>query len=429
MKKIILLLLITLLSNISIIAQKSSNIELQKMKKNELFNYSIGIFPTQFLDSMRVDLLFKINIDLFPFVNKYQDIKNTENFNSNLEIELMDSTGIIRNRIKIDVNGNHHTTNGLQHSILLNKSLSIKLIKYDVKIKLYIENKLIRVIKTEIPTDFIKEVFPGEILFAELSNVNTYTPFIFNDALKLTSTNPYIIFPLPINISKMNYTIRNVIEESSVNLWEKDLKFKGGVIVKVKNGLLLNKSSDYILIENSEYNTGLISIPNKLMKEGKYEISMFIDNDSIIYNYQIKWENKPKSLRKNLDYVLKLMHYVLPETMYDSVLSLNRNERARFINEYWLSYEVDGACFSSHQATFFQRADEASPLFATPKYSDGALTKRGEIYILFGKPDEIGTQIIKKVFTEIWIYDKLKEKYIFEMASPGEYKLKRIEKI
>jgi hypothetical protein len=76
---------------------------------------------------------------------------------------------------------------------------------------------------------------------------------------------------------------------------------------------------------------------------------------------------------------------------------------------------------------YFKRVDYAYFNFQTIQESDGAKTQRGKIYILYGNPDEIKTELISNNAREIWTYNRIKKQFIFENTAPGVYELAEVK--
>jgi GWxTD domain-containing protein len=74
---------------------------------------------------------------------------------------------------------------------------------------------------------------------------------------------------------------------------------------------------------------------------------------------------------------------------------------------------------------YFQRVDYAFANFRTLKEENGALTDRGKIYILYGKPSNVERSLAPGgPPKETWTYGSLNREFIFEDPSrQGNYKL------
>ncbi|MCL2039957.1 MAG: GWxTD domain-containing protein [Bacteroidetes bacterium] len=208
--------------------------------------------------------------------------------------------------------------------------------------------------------------------------------------------------------------------ETSFNLSEYDIVYgppKGRIVVLGGN--------DYIVAcLNAKF-----QIDSHNFTPGKYTLSV-VRNEEIVkqFPFEVKWYNMPKSLSDPI-YALEQMHLILTDDEYKNMKSKDKNEVFANIIKYWNSriIGVPKGNYSTEMVEFFDRVDYAEINFRTLTQKEGAKSDRGKVYILNGNPNEITTTIKDKKTNEIWYYNKLNKKYIFEIVSVGNYQLVNIE--
>lgn len=153
--------------------------------------------------------------------------------------------------------------------------------------------------------------------------------------------------------------------------------------------------------------------------------------DTLHVPFRIQWFAPPAQLFQSR-YALTVMKYVLTEDEYRTLADTPDSDRVAAIIRWWQSHDPTPATrYNEAMVEYFRRALRARSDFATATESDGALTERGKIFILFGEPSRIETDLEPgKPGMEIWYYtNAVRKRFTFEVNEQGRYRLRKIESL
>ncbi len=185
---------------------------------------------------------------------------------------------------------------------------------------------------------------------------------------------------------------------------------------------------EYVLDSNATTATVYFPLLTSRLKQGRYVAHIHIsagDTATVSKEFSIHWNDMPLSLY-DLDFAVTAMRYITTDSEYDDLRSGNRESRIRKFEEFWAKRNnVPGSAYNEMMTVYFQRVDYAFVNFRTLKEENGALTDRGKIYILYGKPSNIERSLAPGgPPKETWTYGSLNKEFIFEDPSrQGNYKL------
>jgi GWxTD domain-containing protein len=217
-------------------------------------------------------------------------------------------------------------------------------------------------------------------------------------------------------------------------MWQKELLYEGDVVELDGSGFELELLKDENLmrgklnkatVDQGGYKLYQLKIPVSTIVPQKFNLYCYKPGgtDSVKLKYEVIWNNKPKSLL-DIDYATEMMYYVLDDTQYSELKSGKDEERFEYLLKYWQTQDhTPETPFIEAMEVYFNRVDYAQEAYSTVKHKDGARTPRGQICILYGKPDYVETMVEKKIVKEIWEYDKLQLRFVFNVTSPGVYVL------
>jgi GWxTD domain-containing protein len=145
----------------------------------------------------------------------------------------------------------------------------------------------------------------------------------------------------------------------------------------------------------------------------------------------IRWPSMPRSLL-TMDYAIDMLEYELNKSVFDSLKSLNGDDKIRWFEKYWKSKDpTPGTAYNEALEEYYRRVDHARTAYASVKFPDGAKTDRGKIAVLFGIPS-----FPERIFPtdsapiEIWIYPGLHKRFIFiDESRTGAYSLVKVEEL
>ncbi len=148
----------------------------------------------------------------------------------------------------------------------------------------------------------------------------------------------------------------------------------------------------YALDSSTTTETVYFPLWTSRLKQGRYVAHIYIsagDTATVSKEFSIHWNDMPLSLY-DLDFAVTAMRYITTDSEYDDLRSGNRESRIKKFEEFWAKRNtVPGAAYNEMMTVYFQRVDYAFLNFRTLKEENGALTDRGKIYILYGKPSHV----------------------------------------
>lgn len=307
---------------------------------------------------------------------------------------------------------------------------------YHVEVNLY-DRRIIKqkTLKIELKAIKMASVILSTLVFVSKNNPFSYSVLPMN-YLNFKGKNKAIIFGIQANSKpkKIHYLIKSTIDKTDKLVWTKNIKFSGDLnelnaqqFVFDSLRLMLNVSGE----AGKDYYYEL-EIPEKFAFPQKYICFLTFDdktNDTLKFEFQIKWENTPLSLR-NIQYAIDLMYYILTDEEFESLKATKKDYLSTKFFEIWKRFDVDTTTlFNEAMEEYYSRVDFAFFNFQTIYEPDGAKTDRGKIYILYGKPDTISREIDKSgIVREVWVYPTLHQVFVFQQID-GKFTLKEIRNI
>jgi GWxTD domain-containing protein len=416
------------------------------------------VMPSQNADELSISFVYSFVFDGLVFQ------KNNENkyfATPILEATFKDETGIIRKRIltsdTIFAENFEETTSKTQLFSNFN-SFSIPISDYKTSIKLTNgKSSRAKILESNIENyDLLKQenviLQPFFLKYFDEVNVlnqtiklekEIYSPFLANNFIPFSAKNFTIFIPISTqNYPDFTFQIENIEKEnqkSQLN-WGKFSVLAGNcefienaTLIPAKNNFNqvtfnLEKSTSYNF-ENQKF--GLLKIDVKMdnFSPGFYLLKLQNNstNEKNDFEFEIRWNDIPLSL-VNSDYAVEQMYVILTDEEFDNLEDGNQLEKFNNILNYWKTKDPTPETeYNEAMTEFFRRVDFAFFNFQTITQKEGAETDRGKVYILNGKPDKMSHEMNEKISQEVWIYEKLRKKYIFDLISVGYYKLVKIE--
>jgi GWxTD domain-containing protein len=157
------------------------------------------------------------------------------------------------------------------------------------------------------------------------------------------------------------------------------------------------------------------------------QLTLHRGNDTTTINkeFRLLWPDMPLSLR-NVDFALEALQYIVSEEQLDSLKDGNFETRMRNLENFWQKRDKTPETPSNEVMTeYYRRVDEATRNLGSLRRPDGFRTDRGRIYVLYGPPTRTDRNLDPQgTFQEIWIYERLRKKFIFEdRGRTGDYVL------
>jgi GWxTD domain-containing protein len=374
---------------------------------------------------------FRIRSDFFVFTKSIGTEKNMFSANGEVSIELIDSTGasIARNIRSL------HLTSNDNSSILLRTVFKQDFVSFQVPEGLYqIVFKLedndskrtftnakeqIRISKDSkrtssmIPVkDLANDSFQlfnlgGDVLFSQnygfiFLSKNKYSSVIYSLSKLQSEEDEKEIIDSAITASVTSFEQKTLTPSStSGNI---QLKLEGG------NNIAVN----YIPLNGLQ------------LRQGRYEIEFtFSDSSNIKTRFGARWLDMPVSLY-DLDLATEPLQFILTKDAYSELRRGGRETRIRKFDEFWEKKDTTPlTAYNEVMHEFYRRVDFSFTAFRTMREINGAITDRGRIYILFGKPTSTERTLSPGGSPkEIWKYNSINKIFTFEDPSKqGNYKL------
>jgi GWxTD domain-containing protein len=153
----------------------------------------------------------------------------------------------------------------------------------------------------------------------------------------------------------------------------------------------------------------VFQLPLESLDAGAYELEIGVSSgnsfDQYTYPFSIFWKDMPLTL-KNPEMAIDIMRYILSDAEYRAMDKGSDEERTERIRAYWKEQDPSpGTPYNERMVEYFRRADQAYYKFQTTTVTNGALTDRGKIYILYGPPDAVDRVLEPGALAqEVWTY-------------------------
>ncbi len=196
----------------------------------------------------------------------------------------------------------------------------------------------------------------------------------------------------------------------------------------LSSGTLALKSNENKLIyetqsaASSSWRVLYVPLPIEKLDPGDYTIHVDLTSGQITsskdYSFQVLWQNRPLALLNSQLAIDALRHIATEEELQSlQTSSLEKNIKAFY--EFWRKRDSDTTtAYNELLVEYYRRVDEANQRYSSRNEQDGYKTDRGRIYILYGAPTQINKLVPPgEAPAEVWIYDRLKKKFIFSDRS------------
>ncbi|MGQ9819693.1 MAG: GWxTD domain-containing protein [Candidatus Kapaibacteriales bacterium] len=356
-----------------------------------------------------------------------------------IEVIFRDEIGIIRkiiSRVDTLFKEEVFTTNSYSFDKVGSLSARIPKGNYQVELNLY-DKKIIKQKSIKLDLKALKTVFFSipTIIFASKQAPNFYTiePTNFLDFKKKNKTILFGIKP-KIKPNKFNFIVKSSSDKTDRLIWSKEVKYQGTLRELQQKKFEFDSSNLKLnLVDDSISNVCFyeLSIPEYFAYPQKYFCYLIDDDnkqDTLTFDFQIRWEETPLSLR-NIQYAIDLMYYILTDKEFKTLMDKKKSELSTSFFETWRKFDTDTTTlFNEAMEEYYNRVDFAYFNFQTIDEPDGAKTDRGKVYILFGKPSSISRELEKNgKVNEVWNYSTMHQSFTF-VSQDGKLILKKISK-
>jgi len=137
------------------------------------------------------------------------------------------------------------------------------------------------------------------------------------------------------------------------------------------------------------------------------------------FSYNVRYNTKDQ---------VNQLRYITDQNEWRSLKALPDNRIQEGIEGFWNVHDPSpGTLRNENRETFYNRVMKADELFTIHKKLRGWASDRGRIYIKFGEPDEINTDILPlgRYPSIVWIYYRQnREFYFVDMGGYGQFTLR-----
>jgi GWxTD domain-containing protein len=216
--------------------------------------------------------------------------------------------------------------------------------------------------------------------------------------------------------------------------------FSGDQYTLIGGTLALKNDENKLIYEtrpsaSSSWRLLYIPLPVEKLDPGGYTIRLELTSgqttSSKEYSFQVLWQNRPLALLNSQLAIDALRHIATEEELQSlQTSSLDKNIKAFY--EFWRKRDPDTtSAYNELLVEYYRRVDEANQRFSSRNEQDGYKTDRGRIYILYGAPTQINKLVPPgEAPTEIWVYDRLKKRFIFtDRSKSGNFYLVATEQL
>lgn len=387
-------------------------------------------------DSVSVQIMSRIRKDIFTFSKGIDTPGNTFSAHASLSIEILDSAGnsVARNIREVPMTSTDNSIQYLRSKYLQSVS-SFSLLPGRYAVIMQIEDTDSKRQHPDIRNPLVIRSFPtalrsGLIPVRPSDNDSSYECFNLGGDV-LFSQN--FGFACVVNDTAPSASIRYTLERFSPDdEEEKETVVKDTAVTAAAfpgTGMQLQEQDEAVtirLIPSRTTSALVIPIRGMKLKQGTYELTVtFSDSSTKKVQFKTRWLEMPLSLT-DLDNATLPLQYITTEDEYSALRQGGRASRIEKFDQFWSAKDpTPETSYNEMMAEFYKRVDIATAAYRTLKEQNGALTDRGKIFILYGKPTTTDRMLKPgDVPREIWKYSSLKKMFVFEDPSrQGNYKL------
>ncbi len=393
-------------------------------------------------DSMMIMAMFRIQYDALIF-ERSTSFRGEYVAMPTLEIEIKDTNGIIRGRIQWKDSVFAQTfeqSNDTKGYVFGMRSVILQRNHHVVTLALLDKGRVIK--KFRLPSIALREI--GQPLFTSGNPFsNVFTPDIYNGNIPFGSTRQYAVFPLSSSISVTSATLnrQRANEEYShhvkpITSTRTELRNNASIMPENLESSASFQPFPLLINEANGLQVLIVQFPDNVIAPGRYSLVLHHGEkrgkqDSTRFDFACQWEDMPTTLI-SAEYARQVMKYLLTDDEFDKLSASSDLDIRKKIIDWWKKNDpTPTTIYDEPMTEYFKRADRAFTEFQTITESDGIMTQRGKIALLYGFPKkrdmEIPSQGVRK---EIWTYPSpINKRFIFVQQSGKNFVLIAIEDV
>ena len=394
-------------------------------------------------DSLTIICAFRIQYDALTFTTSTSPFGEYES-NPTIEIECRDTNGIIKYRTfwKDTVYANSYEQSNAKNDYAYG-ILDFNVVKghYIIIVSLF-DRGTQSIKKIRVPSITIPSYGFGTPYFTESNpSGDFFQPIIMNGNTSFTKSQQFVCIPVYGDIKKPVYA--ELKRMQAYQEFSSGTKQVSAALIELIPDISIEVpiADKYHILQdckimkvNKKGNTlAIIQFPENALAPGKYSMNIMYPGvkkkqDTAHFEFTCLWEDMPKSLI-NASYAADIMRYILKDDEYDTMIGGSDIDIRSRLLQWWKKLDpTPTTIYNEAMTEYFRRADIAFTTFQTIQESDGIMTSRGKIALLYGFPQSIEKNILNgNIQQEIWNYSAiLNKKFFFEQKNGEKYILKKI---
>lgn len=373
----------------------------------------------------------RIRFDFFVFTRS--ELQNIAGYSAagEISIEILDSTGnsIARKIKQIELTAEDNAVPVLRNRFFQDL-FSFQLPAGKYSIMLLVTDKESKRRFTDTKRTFVvspRNNFRSELIPVQRATENGFA--LFNLGGDVIFSKDYgFLFISSTPYDKAQYTLNKLHaddEEKETVAERQEIRFDRRDRSTVSAGL----STAHIelkTVTHSGSQIQYIKFDGSQLRQGRYELIITLPDSAVITaTFSARWLDMPMSLL-DLEAATEPIQFITSKDDYSDLRKGSRNSRIKKFEDFWKTKDPTPlTAYNEVMHEFYRRVDFSITAFRTLKEMNGAVTDRGKIYILFGKPSSTERLLSPSgAPREIWKYITLKKVFTFEdPGKQGNYKL------
>ena len=382
--------------------------------------------------SVSIIIPFRARYDFFVFTRTFENGTEIFTARGEVSIELIDSAGTsaARSIQEIKLTSADNTPQTLRDQFMQNVfTLDVPRGKYTIVLniedkesnRLFVDDKQRIVIPSNeaILSDMLP-VYSSDGRQFFLFNLGNDVQFSQNYGFVFLSKKPYSTARYSLSKKQPDEDDNEIIDTNATVTVQTFDQRTVTASVGSANRILLsteNRERSYV---------NYISFDGSQLRQGRYEITVTLPDSSVMKStFSARWLDMPLSLY-DLDIATEPLQYITTKNEYSDLRRGGRETRIKKFDEFWKKKDsTPQTAYNEVMHEFYRRVDFAMTAFRPLREMNGAVTDRGRIYILYGKPNSTERLLNPDgAPKEIWKYTSLNKIFTFlDPGKQGNYKL------
>ncbi len=422
MKKFLVYSILVLVSGFGFQADAQEPRPTMMMQESDLPHFFLDIlnYPSDSSGVSRVDVYVQVPHEMLSFV------KTDNIFRSSYEvtIDVLDKDG---NLVNEKLWTESIATEDYKESVspttgkMSQKTFYLKPASYDfvVQIRDVETKKLNQVRRTIIVRDFSERLTMSDVMVVkQLNQEGEKTVIVPNIASTIGSAPEMISFFFEARATTFPLEAKFILTLST----------KIGIVVRtdtLKKSITKSKQSCFMNISSNALIAGEYAVDVKAFLPDSSDTSKFVLTSSVSRNLNVRIQGLPVTVN-DIELAINQLQYIAEKDALDEMREAAPERKKDLFVEFWKKRDPTKETeVNELMLEYYQRVDFANKNFS--HYQEGWKTDRGNVYIVFGEPNNIERHpfdIDSKPY-EIWTYFEMNREFVFvDETGFGDYRLR-----